>query len=70
MNGFEVQTMNKGDNNMYSIHFHEGKTYLRKKASRIILSVNEIVRINGRNGKVINVQEMLENRYFVFGGFE
>ncbi|MBO0589256.1 hypothetical protein [Sporosarcina sp. E16_8] len=55
---------------MYSIHFYEGKTYLLNKASRIIPSVNENVRIKGRNGKVNNVQEMGENRYFVLVEFE
>ncbi len=70
MNGFDVQNTNKGDKNMYSIHFYESKTYLLNKASRIIPSVNENVRIKGRNGKVINVQEMGENRYFVFVEFE
>ena len=55
---------------MYSIHFYESKTYVLNKASRIIPSVNENVRIKGRNGKVTNVQEMGENRYFVFVEFE
>lgn len=55
---------------MYSIHFYEGKTYVLNKASRIIPSVNENVRIKGRNGIVMNVQEMGENRYFVFVEFE
>jgi len=70
MNGFDVQNKNKGDKNMYSIHFYEGKTYVLNKASRIIPSVDENVRIKGRNGKVINVQDMGENRYFVFVEFE
>jgi len=55
---------------MYSIHFYEGKTYLLNKASRVIPSVNENVRIKGRNGIVINVQEMGENKYFVYVEFE
>ncbi|NYF24379.1 hypothetical protein [Sporosarcina sp. JAI121] len=55
---------------MYSIHFYEGNTYVLNKASRIIPSVNENVRIKGRNGIVITVQEMGENRYFVFVEFE
>lgn len=55
---------------MYSIHFYEGKTYVLNKASRIIPSVNENVRIKGRNGIVMNVQEMGENRYFVFVEFK
>jgi hypothetical protein len=55
---------------MYSIHFYEGNTYVLNKASRIIPSVNENVRIKGRNGIVINVQEMGVNRYFVFVEFE
>ena len=55
---------------MYSIQFYEGKTYVLNKASRIIPSVNENVRIKGRNGIVMNVQEMGENRYFVFVEFK
>ena len=51
---------------MYSIHFYEGNTYLLNKALRIIPSVHETVRIKGRNGIVIKVQEMGENRHFVF----
>jgi hypothetical protein len=55
---------------MYSIHFYEGNTYVINKASRIIPSVNEKVRIKGRNGIVIKVQEMEENRHFIFVEFE
>ena len=55
---------------MYSIHYYEGNTYILNIASRIIPSVNENVRIKGRNGKVIKVQEMAENRHFVFVEFE
>lgn len=55
---------------MYAIHYYEGKTYVLNKASRIIPSVNEKVRIKGRNGIVIDVQDMGENRYFVFVEFE
>ena len=36
---------------MYSIHYYEGNTYILNIASRIIPSVNENVRIKGRNGK-------------------
>jgi hypothetical protein len=60
----------KGDKNMYSIHFYEDNTYLLNKASRIMPSVNENVRIKGRNGIVIKVQEMGENKHFVFVEFE
>jgi hypothetical protein len=55
---------------MYSIHFYEGNTYILNIASRIIPSVNEKVRIKGRNGIVIKVQEMEENRHFIFVEFE
>jgi hypothetical protein len=55
---------------MYSIHFYEGNTYILNIASRIIPSVNEKVRIKGRNGIVIKVQEREENRHFIFVEFE
>lgn len=55
---------------MYSIHYYEGKTYVLNKASRIIPTVNENVRIKGRNGKVIKVERIGETKYFVFVEFE
>ncbi len=70
MNGFYVKNISKGDKNMYSIHYYEGKTYVLNKASRIIPNVNENVRIKGRNGKIINVEKMGETKYFVFVEFE
>ncbi|MCG7345968.1 hypothetical protein MHZ92_17790 [Sporosarcina sp. ACRSL] len=70
MNGFDVQNTDKGDKNMYSIHFYENNTYVLNQALRIIPTVDENVRIKGRNGKVVNVQEMGDNTYFVFVEFE
>lgn len=55
---------------MYSIHFYENNTYVLNQALRIIPTVDENVRIKGRNGKVVNVQEMGDNTYFVFVEFE
>ncbi|WP_339253700.1 hypothetical protein NSQ43_05380 [Sporosarcina sp. FSL W8-0480] len=55
---------------MYSIHFYENKTYVLNQAMRTIPAIDEKVRIKGRNGKVVDVQQMDENRYFVFVEFE
>ncbi|MDN4608504.1 hypothetical protein [Sporosarcina highlanderae] len=55
---------------MYSIHFYENNTYVLNQALRTIPTIGDNVRIKGRNGKVVNVQEMDENRYFVFVEFE
>lgn len=70
MNGFDVQNTNKGDKHMYSIHFYENNTYILNQALRNIPAVDENVRIKGRNGKVVNVLQMDENRYFVYVEFE
>ena len=51
---------------MYAIHFYENKTYVLNLACRNVPSVDEIVRIKGRNGKVISVLKIKENVYHVF----
>ncbi|WP_438317334.1 hypothetical protein [Sporosarcina sp. FA9] len=55
---------------MYAIHYIENKTELLNVALRQIPAVDERVRIKGRNGKVISVEQMGENKYFVFVEFE
>lgn len=55
---------------MYAIHFYENKTYVLNLACRSVPSVDEIVRIKGRNGKVISVLKIKENVYHVFIEFE
>ncbi|GEN83823.1 hypothetical protein SLU01_21350 [Sporosarcina luteola] len=55
---------------MYSIHFYENNMYILNQALRNIPAVDENVRIKGRNGKVVSVMRMDENRYFVYVEFE
>lgn len=55
---------------MYAIHYFENKVELLNVALRIIPMVDESVRIKGRNGKVIRVEQMTESKYFVFIEFE
>ena len=55
---------------MYAIHFYEGKTNVLTRASKVIPSVDEPVKIKGRNGKVIGVLEIRDNVYHVSIEFE
>ena len=55
---------------MYSIHFYEDKTYVLNQALRNIPSIDEDVRIKGRKAKVLNVEEIKENVYYVYIEFE
>lgn len=55
---------------MYSIHFYEGKTYVLNQALRNIPSIDEDVRIKGRKAKVLNMEEIKENVYYVYIEFE
>ena len=60
----------KGDKKMYAIHYFENNVELLNIASRIIPTVDESVRIKGRNGKVISVEKIGETKYFVVVEFE
>lgn len=55
---------------MFVIHFLENKTIVLTQALRRIPSVDEDLKIKGRKGKVINVQNMEENIYYVYVEFE
>ncbi len=55
---------------MYAIHYYENKTYVLNLARRTVPSVDDLVKIKGRNGKVISVLEIRENVYHVFIEFE
>ncbi|MFD1928787.1 hypothetical protein ACFSFY_12160 [Sporosarcina siberiensis] len=55
---------------MYAIHYFENRVELLNVALRQIPAVNESVRIKGRNGKIIRVEQMGETKYFVFVEFE
>ncbi|MBB4824809.1 hypothetical protein HNO89_002035 [Sporosarcina luteola] len=55
---------------MFAVHFYENKTYVLNQALRTLPAIHEEIRIKGRNGKVVSVEEMEENQYFVFVEFE
>lgn len=55
---------------MFAIHYYENKVYVFNHATDNVPSVNDYVRIKGRNGKVLNVEQMGEQKYFVFIEFE
>lgn len=55
---------------MYAIHYFENKVELLNVALRQIPIVDESVRIKGRNGKIIRVEQMGDTKYFVFVEFE
>jgi hypothetical protein len=55
---------------MYAIHFYEDKTYVLNQALRNIPSIDDNVSIKGRKAKVLNVEEIKENVYYVFIEFE
>ena len=55
---------------MYAIHYYEHKTEVLNLLSRTIPSIDEQVKIKGRNGKVISVLQIKENVYQVFIEFE
>lgn len=55
---------------MYSIHFYENDLYVLNQALQNIPVVNENIRIKGRTGKVMSVEKVEENKYFVYVEFE
>lgn len=50
---------------MFAIHFYEKNTSVLSQCLRRIPEVDESIRIKGRNGKVINVTQLEENKYHV-----
>lgn len=59
-----------GDKDMFAIYFFENKTRVFNQALRRIPSVDEEIKIKGRKGKVISVQQIEENIYHVYVEFE
>lgn len=55
---------------MYAIHFYEHNNYVLNQVLRNIPSIDDSVTIKGRNGKVIRIEEIKENVYYVFVEFE
>ncbi|MCG3089736.1 hypothetical protein [Sporosarcina cyprini] len=55
---------------MFAVHFYENKTYVLNQALRNLPAVDEEIRIKGRNGKVVSVEAMEDNKYFVYVEFE
>ncbi|ATP40070.1 hypothetical protein CSE16_08415 [Solibacillus sp. R5-41] len=50
---------------MYAIHFYEKNTSVLSQYLKRIPEVDESIRIKGRNGKVVNVIQIEENKYHV-----
>ncbi|MGE7023053.1 hypothetical protein [Solibacillus cecembensis] len=50
---------------MFAIHFYEKNTSVLSQCLRRIPEVDESIRIKGRNGKVLNVTQIEENKYHV-----
>ncbi|MCM3745225.1 hypothetical protein M3193_13885 [Sporosarcina luteola] len=55
---------------MYAIHFYENKNYVLNQVLRNIPSIDDNVTLKGRKGKVLSVEEIKENVYYVFVEFE
>lgn len=55
---------------MFAVHFYENKTYVLNQALRNLPAVDEEIRIKGRKGKVVSVEAMEDNKYFVYVEFE
>ncbi|WP_391115893.1 hypothetical protein [Psychrobacillus sp. L3] len=55
---------------MYAIHFFENKVKVLNQALRSIPSVDEDIKIKGRKGKVINVEQIEETLFHVYVEFE
>lgn len=55
---------------MLVIHYLEKNTSILSKFSERIPEVDEIIKIKGRKGKVVNVIQLEDNKYQVFVVFE
>lgn len=55
---------------LFAIHFFENKTHVLSQCLERIPQVNEDLKIKGRKGKVVNVTEIVENKYHVHVVFE
>ncbi|MGN7387986.1 hypothetical protein [Sporosarcina sp. SAFN-015] len=55
---------------MYAIHFYENNNYVLNQVLRNIPAVDENVTLKGRKGKVMRIEEIKENVYYVFVEFE
>lgn len=55
---------------MYAIHFYENKNYVLNQVLRNIPSIDDNVTLKGRKGKVMSVEEIKENVYYVYIEFE
>lgn len=55
---------------MYAIHFYENNNYVLNQVLRNIPAIDESVTLKGRKGKVMRIEEIKENVYYVFVEFE
>ncbi|MHC8515491.1 hypothetical protein [Sporosarcina sp. ITBMC105] len=55
---------------MFAIHFVENNIAVLNQVLRRIPEVNEAIRIKGRNGKVLSIEQVSDSKYFVHVEFE
>lgn len=55
---------------MYAIHFYENNDYVLNQVLRNIPAVDDALTLKGRKGKVLRIEEIKENVYYVFVEFE
>jgi len=55
---------------MYAIHFYENNNYVLNQVLRNIPAVDDQVTLKGRKGKVMKIEEIKENVYYVYVEFE
>ena len=55
---------------MFAVHFYENKTRVFTQALRNIPSIDEGLKIKGRKGKVISVEQVADNIFHVQVEFE
>ena len=55
---------------MFYIHFLENRTVVLTQLLKSIPSVDENIKIKGRKGKVVNVKQIEEDKFYVYVEFE
>jgi len=60
----------KGGIDMYVVHFYEKNTIVLTQALNAIPAVEQDLRIKGRKGKVVSIENPQENTIHVFVEFE
>ena len=61
-----VHSEKKGSKQMYVVHFYEKSNLLVTKGLDFLPSVDEVIKVKGRKGKVLEVAHMPENKVHVY----